>query len=239
MSDPPGSRAGAPRAPDVTALPPARLAKPADPSQRPVILGREVTVIGRSPDADVVVAEPLASRRHASISRDAWGYAVADLGSRNGTLVNGVPLVGARRLRHGDLIQVATTVLQFNDPSATLGASARQPLAKLPVWVNEETGEAFAHGRSLDLAPKELALLSLLCERAGTICERAEIAARVWPEYSGRIGANNIEALVRRVRQKLAEAGAPPETVVTVKRRGYRLAGPVPGGKSVLDDGDR
>ena len=45
-----------------------------------------------------------------------------------------------------------------------------------------------------------------------------------------RIGDNNIEALVRRLRQKLAEAGAPPDTVVTVKKRGYRLAGVIEAG---------
>lgn len=206
-------------------LPPARLSLPVHLEARPFVLDNDETVIGRSPEADIVVSEPLASRRHAVISRDAWGYAVVDLGSRNGTLVNGVPVSTARRLRNGDVIQVGTTLLRFDDPGATLGVSARQPLANLPVWVNEATGEAFAHGRSLDLAPKELSLLSLLCERAGSICDRVEIATRVWPEYSGRIGDNNIEALVRRLRQKLADAGAPPETVVTVKKRGYRLAG--------------
>jgi DNA-binding response OmpR family regulator len=140
-------------------------------------------------------------------------------------LLNGTPVSTPRRLKNGDVIQVGTTVLRFEDPSATLGASAHQPLANLPVWVDAATGAAFAHGRAIELAPKELALLSLLCERAGNICDRSEIALRVWPEYAGRIGDNNIEALVRRLRQKLAEAGAPQDTVMTVKKRGYRLAG--------------
>lgn len=227
MTIPPGPQNGADAEARQASLAPARLLLPAHPDARPFVLDQDQTVIGRSPDADVVVPEPLASRRHASITRDPWGYAVVDLGSRNGTLLNGALVSAPRRLRNGDTIQVGTTVLRFDDPSATLGASARQPLANLPAWVNESTGEAFAHGRALDLAPKELALLSLLCERAGSICDRPEIAVRVWPEYSGRIGDNNIEALVRRLRQKLADAGAPPDTVLTVKKRGYRLAGVV------------
>ncbi len=230
MSLSPGTRDGAEAEAQQASLAPARLFLPAHPDLRAYLLDRDETVIGRSPDADIVVPEPLASRRHASISRDPWGYAVVDLGSRNGTLLNGALVSSPRRLRNGDMIQVGTTVMRFDDPSATLGASARQPLANLPVWVNEATGEAFAHGRVLELAPKELALLSLLCERAGSICDRPDIAVRVWPEYAGRIGDNNIEALVRRLRQKLAEAGAPPDTVVTVKKRGYRLAGVIEAG---------
>lgn len=235
MSLSPGPRDGADAEAGQASLPPARLSLPAHPDARPFLLDHNETVIGRSPEADIVVPEPLASRRHAAVSRDSWGYAVIDLGSRNGTLVNGTPVSAPRRLRNGDVIQVGTTVLRFDDPSATLGASAHQPLANLPVWVNVATGEAFAHGRALDLAPKELALLSLLCDRAGSICDRSEIAARVWPEYAGRIGDNNIEALVRRLRQKLAEAGAPPDTVVTVKKRGYRLAGVAETTRTVAD----
>jgi ABC-type multidrug transport system ATPase subunit len=46
-------------------------------------------VIGRAPDCDIVLAEPLVSRRHARLTRDGTRWRLADLGSWNGTFVNG------------------------------------------------------------------------------------------------------------------------------------------------------
>jgi DNA-binding response OmpR family regulator len=187
-------------------------------------LDRELTLIGRADECDVVVPDPLASRRHAQVRREPWRYMLEDLGSRNGTLVNGEPLDGERPLQHGDTIHVATTPLRFEDPDATV-PMARDTLrpVHLPVWVNATTGEAFAFGTQLDLAPKELALLTLLYERAGAVCDKDEIARAVWPEYGGAVSDYNIETLVSRLRAKLAHGGAGTDAIVTVKKRGYRL----------------
>ena len=131
-------------------------------------LERETTLIGRGEDCDVRIDDPLASRRHAAVRREPWRYVLEDLGSRNGTLVNGEPVQGSHHLRHGDTVHVATTPLRFEDPNATLPMSGDglRPL-QLPVWVNTATGEAFAYGNRIELAPKELALLTLLYEKAG------------------------------------------------------------------------
>ncbi len=62
--------------------------RPKHPEVR-VPLDRTETVIGRDPRCDIVLAEDSASRRHARISRNAGGYfEIADLGSRNGVLVD-------------------------------------------------------------------------------------------------------------------------------------------------------
>jgi DNA-binding response OmpR family regulator len=195
-------------------------------SGRRYALESEVTLIGRGEDCTVQVTDPLASRRHAQIRREPWRYLLEDLGSRNGTLVNGEAIAAAYHLRHGDTIHVATTPLRFEDPNATLPMTREslKPL-HLPVWVNKATGEAFAHGAPLDLAPKELALLTLLFEKGGDICEKDEIARAVWPEYQGAVSDYNIETLVSRLRAKLEAGGAGGDTIVTVKKRGYRLRG--------------
>ena len=52
-------------------------------------LDRDWLVIGRGRSADVVIAEPTISRAHAAIGFDSDGFFVQDLGSTNGTLVNG------------------------------------------------------------------------------------------------------------------------------------------------------
>ena len=192
-------------------------------------LQSELTLIGRGEDCDVRVDDPLASRRHAHVRREPWRYVLEDLGSRNGTLVNGEAVSGPHHLQHGDTIHVATTPLRFEDPNATLPMSREslRPL-HLPVWVNKATGEAFAHGTPLDLAPKELALLTLLFERGGEICEKDEIARVVWPEYQGAVSDYNIETLVSRLRSRLNQAGGSGDAIVTLKKRGYRLRNDAP-----------
>jgi signal transduction histidine kinase/CheY-like chemotaxis protein len=75
---------------------------------------KDKIIIGRSPDADIQLAFGDVSRSHARVSRaDTLSFFVEDLGSRNGTLVNGLP-VGREELRFGDRIQIgASTILLF------------------------------------------------------------------------------------------------------------------------------
>lgn len=85
----------------------------ADPAlqDRSYPLDAEVTV-GRGEENTMVVSSDQASRRHASIRPDAGGHLLTDLGSTNGTFVNS-KAVKERRLVHGDVIRVASTVLKY------------------------------------------------------------------------------------------------------------------------------
>ena len=219
MADPPRAAEGAARK-----QAPAALVGGGSLEGRRFILGDELTLIGRADDCQIHVDDPLASRRHAQVRREPWRYVLEDLGSRNGTLVNGEVISGDYHLRHGDTIHIATTPLRFEDPNATLPMSREtlKPL-HLPVWVNAATGEAYAHGTPLELAPKEMALLTLLYEKGGAVCEKDEIARAVWPEYEGAVSDYNIETLVSRLRSKLNAAGGSGDAIITLKKRGYRL----------------
>lgn len=75
-------------------------------------IGTEPVVVGRLPECDVVLADPNVSRRHAEFRRHGDDIVVADLGSTNGTRVNGAP-VREQRLENGDQISVGSTVLHF------------------------------------------------------------------------------------------------------------------------------
>jgi hypothetical protein len=75
------------------------------------LLGDAVT-IGRLPQCTVQLNDPNASRRHAQVRRQGDGYVVIDLGSTNGTKVNGVP-VRRHRLADGDVITVGMSTLRF------------------------------------------------------------------------------------------------------------------------------
>ena len=79
---------------------------------RDVSLEQAVTVIGRSSGCDIVVDDPNVSRRHAEVRRLGDGYSLVDLGSTNGTEVNG-QRVGETSLMNGDVIGVGTTRLTF------------------------------------------------------------------------------------------------------------------------------
>ncbi len=63
--------------------------------------------IGRSPDAELVLSSPRISKLHAEIDANGRGYVVRDLGSRNGTFVNGERLAGERVLVPGDVLHIA------------------------------------------------------------------------------------------------------------------------------------
>jgi hypothetical protein len=68
-------------------------------------------VLGRL--GDVVVADPMAGRRHARITRHGETYMLDDLQSLNGTFINGQRLTSTHRLIRGDRIQVGASVLTF------------------------------------------------------------------------------------------------------------------------------
>jgi hypothetical protein len=82
--------------------------------QREPLPARGAT-IGRSRDCDIVVDDPGVSRRHAAVRHGADGWLVEDLGSTNGSAVNGVPLEGARVLAGGDRIELGSTTLRFDE----------------------------------------------------------------------------------------------------------------------------
>ena len=77
-----------------------------------VALDKEVVTIGRLPENDVVVSDKGVSRRHAQIRTKDGGSTLTDLGSTNGTNLNGKP-VQSRPLNDGDRITVGTTVIEY------------------------------------------------------------------------------------------------------------------------------
>jgi predicted component of type VI protein secretion system len=77
-----------------------------------VTIEGRVTVIGRSSDCDVRVDDANVSRRHAEVRRIGDGYSLVDLGSTNGTEVNG-QRIQETALMNGDVISVGTTRITF------------------------------------------------------------------------------------------------------------------------------
>jgi hypothetical protein len=82
--------------------------------------GDRQVVLGRSRDCDCVLAEPSVSRRHAELRRDGARWLLRDLGSRNGTRVNGVRLLDEAEVGPGDRVS-------FGDARFRLGAAPGAP----------------------------------------------------------------------------------------------------------------
>lgn len=76
------------------------------------LVEREVTSCGRSTEGDVFLDDVTVSRKHAEIRREAGGFVIQDLGSLNGTYVNG-ERVDRARLTSGDEIQIGKFKLAF------------------------------------------------------------------------------------------------------------------------------
>ena len=86
-------------------------------------------VVGRGSTADVAIDDTTVSRRHARLVRETDGWTVADLGTPNGTWVNGTRILQATRLKNGDELRLGTADLRFEDTAR--GARAEAPAVSI------------------------------------------------------------------------------------------------------------
>jgi hypothetical protein len=84
------------------------------PGGERIALTEKAVTIGRLADCDIVLSDPNVSRHHAEVRPRGDGFEITDLGSTNGTRVNGVTVAGGgRRLVDGDEIMVGGTRIRF------------------------------------------------------------------------------------------------------------------------------
>jgi hypothetical protein len=199
--------------------------------QRWVLHGDEL-LVGRGTECDIVLPERQVSRQHARIRSQGDHYFIEDLDSKNGTLLNNTPLIGERELRDGDEIEIAKAVkLAFFGSEVTLPLEfGAQPAARGGrLRLEETTRRVFVGDHELDppLSLPQYRLLQLLLEGEGRVCTREEVIAHVWPDASGEgVSEQAIDALVRRLRDRLGELDPEHQYIVTVRGHGFRLDNP-------------
>jgi len=188
-------------------------------------------ILGRDADCDIVIPVRQVSRQHARLTLKEEGILVEDLDSKNGTYLNGAPVREPVLLNDGDELQVSLA-----QHFIFLSSDATMPLENLPlelqkrrlrvdigarrVWVTDE---------ELDppLSASQFNLLYILYQRSGEVVSRSEIIEAVWGKAAEGVTEQALDALTRRLRDRLVEIDPEWEYIVTVRGHGLRLDNPV------------
>ena len=202
------------------------LVRDGESPQRQWLLRDDTTIIGRGADCDVIIDDRQASRHHARVFTSQEGYLLEDLGSKNGTFLNGDNVDRPVLLHDGDEIGIAFAAkLSFVDVGATAPlvfdatpeASLVIDVAAKRVWV---AGKELTPPLSLS----QFRLLELLYHRTGEVVSREDVVQSVWAdEAADGVSEQAIDALARRLRERIAEVDTSHQYVITVRGHGYRL----------------
>jgi predicted component of type VI protein secretion system len=194
--------------------------------QRQWVLQGPVCLIGRGTDCQIIVDDRQASRHHARIFQSEQGYFLEDLSSKNGTFLNGQPVTDPVPIADGDEIGIAFAArLAFVDAGATaplVFEAPRQP----HIRIDSASKQVWVAGTEIDppLSLAQYRLLQLLYQRAGQVVSRDEVVRAVWADDEAEgVSEQAIDALARRLRERIAEADPDHQYVLTVRGHGYRL----------------
>ena len=186
-------------------------------------------VLGRDHSCDVVIADRQVSRYHARLTPTAEGIILEDMGSKNGTHRNGEALSSPIVLQDGDAIQVSLAqefTFLTSDSTMPLGESAGKlgrlmmDLRSRRVWVNQQQVLP-------SLSAQQFKLLWMLYERQGQVINRADLVSTVWGEdQSVGVSDQALDALIRRLRDRLSALDPTHQYIDTVRGHGIRLDNP-------------
>jgi DNA-binding response OmpR family regulator len=164
------------------------------------------------------------SRKHAILRRQGGQFVLEDAGSKNGVFVNGRRIVKPHSLTDGDVIQLAPGLeLLYVDSEATAPLPGQKGLG---LYVDRNERQVYVHGQLLNppLSNQQYQLLALLTEEPGKVFSRAEVVDAAWAgEDPTGVTDDAIDALIRRLRQRLAEIDLEHNFIVTVRGYGFRI----------------
>ena len=189
----------------------------------------QTIVLGRESTCDVVVSDRQISRFHARLTPTPEGVILEDLGSKNGTHLNGVLITAPVVLQDGDIMSVAMAqqfMFIISDATTPLLDGTSQhgrlmmDLKSRRVWVNQQQLVP-------PLSAQQFKLLWLLYERNGQVLTRPDLVAVVWgDEQAAGVSDQALDALIRRLRDRLAALDPTHQYIDTVRGHGIRLDNP-------------
>lgn len=189
-------------------------------------------MIGRDATCEVVVQDRQVSRFHARLTPTAEGVMLEDLGSKNGTHHNGTELMAPVMLQDGDMVGIALAqqfLFLTSDATMPLVEGAGRPGRLMidqksrRVWVNQQQVVP-------PLSAQQFKLLWLLYESQGQVISRADLVSTVWgEEQMAGVSDQALDALIRRLRDRLASLDPTHQYIDTVRGHGVRLDNPPAG----------
>lgn len=191
-------------------------------------LAKDVMIIGRDATCDIQIDERQISRQHAEIALTPHGYTIKDLGSKNGTFVNGQQVFGEPQvIYNGDEIEIAlcaktTFVAEEATAPVVMGQQFRPGIR-----MDMDAKRVWVMGQEIDppLSLAQYTLLELLYQNAGRVVSRDDVVNIVWSaEESEGVSEQAIDALARRLRERIAEIDPANKYVETVRGHGFRLS---------------
>ncbi len=189
-------------------------------------------VMGREATCDVVVLDRQVSRFHARITPTSEGVMLEDLGSKNGTNHNGVELTAPVMLQDGDLVGVALAqqfIFLTSDATVPLTEGTERAGRLMMdqksrrVWVNQQQLVP-------PLSAQQFKLLWMLYSNQGQVVSRVDLVSAVWGEdQSAGVSDQALDALIRRLRDRLSALDPTHQYIDTVRGHGVRFDNPPPG----------
>jgi DNA-binding winged helix-turn-helix (wHTH) protein len=189
---------------------------------KPLLVGRETT-------CEIVVADRMVSRFHARITPSPEGMLLEDLDSKNGTHRNGDPVIGQVLLQDGDTVQIALAqqfLFLTSDATVPLSEDEAHPgrlrldMRSRRVWVDDRLVDP-------PLSALQFHVLRVLYENQGQVVDRQQLVTNAWGEEQA-VGVSDqaLDALLRRLRDRIAAIDPEHPYIITVRGHGIRLENP-------------
>lgn len=220
---------------------------PDDRSIQPVLVGQggplnghrwslsEEITIGRTSSCDISITNQQVSREHARVFLSDQGAALEDLGSKNGTFHNGKPVTEVVSLEEGDVIQIALAqefIFFGQDATVPLSpddfeSSVISYFRRIRLEKSSSRAWILNHELNPPLSALQFKLLLLFSESRGRVLTRTEVINAVWgTRESVGVSDQALDALIRRLRDRIAEIDSDYEYILTVRGQGYRFDNP-------------
>jgi len=197
------------------------------------MLNRAV-IIGRDASCEVIISDRQISRFHARIMPSSSGILLEDLGSKNGTFCNGHKVDNSVVLQDGDVIQVALV-----QPFTYMSSDATLPLAEpavsedpsaLRLHLDKRSHRVWVRQQELipPLSVPQFRLLQVLFEKRDQVVPRDLLVDAIWgSDQAEGVSEEALDALVRRLRDRLKDIDPTHTYILTVRGFGLRLDNPV------------
>lgn len=187
-------------------------------------------LLGRDSDCDIVIPMRQVSRHHTRVYPGFDGALVEDLNSKNGTYVNGRLVREPMTLTDGDELQISLA-----QHFIYLSSEATMPLEGFPMGIQKRRLRVDVGARRVwvldeeiepPLSASQFNLLQVLFQQVGEVVSRSDVIKAVWGQAAEGVTEQALDALVRRLRDRLAEVDPIWEYIVTVRGHGLRLDNP-------------